>query len=58
MIAVFFLPPLFGIAGIVLGAIAVRKGERLGWWAVGVSIAGLVLGLILGAVVFQATTTG
>ncbi|MFP8884163.1 hypothetical protein [Streptomyces barkulensis] len=52
-VAFLFCPPLFGIAGIICGAIATSKGERLGKTALGVSIAGLVVGMILGFVVFQ-----
>lgn len=48
-IAFAFLPPLFGIAGIILGSFAVKKGNKqLGWAAVGISIAGFVVGIILG----------
>lgn len=53
-IAVFFLPPLFGIAGIVCASIAMVKGDALGKWALAASIVGLVLGMILGYVVLQA----
>jgi hypothetical protein len=51
-IAVVFCPPGFGIAGIVLGIIGNSKGERLGKVAIIVSAVGLVLGLVLGAIVF------
>jgi hypothetical protein len=52
-IALFFCPPLFGIAGIVCGAVASSKGERLAGTAIGVSIVGLVGGIILGMLFFQ-----
>lgn len=52
-VAFIFCPPGFGIAGIVCGAIAKSKGERLATTALGVSIAGLVVGLLLGVLVFQ-----
>ncbi|WP_031508884.1 hypothetical protein [Streptomyces megasporus] len=52
-VAFLFCPPLFGIAGIICGAIAKSKGERLATAALGVSIAGLVGGMILGFVLFQ-----
>lgn len=52
-VAFIFCPPGFGIAGIVCGAIAKSKNERLANVALGVSIAGLVVGLILGFVVFR-----
>ncbi|THA23910.1 hypothetical protein E4198_03445 [Streptomyces sp. RKND-216] len=50
-----FCPPLFGIGGIVCGVIANSKGERLAKVAIGVSAAGLVIGMIIGFVVFQGT---
>ncbi|MTE21482.1 hypothetical protein F0L17_20675 [Streptomyces sp. TRM43335] len=52
-VAFFFCPPLFGIAGIVCGVIANSKGERLAKTAIGVSVAGLVLGMILGFFLFR-----
>ncbi|WP_410535894.1 hypothetical protein [Streptomyces sp. KL2] len=52
-VAFLFCPPLFGIAGIVCGVIANSKGERLAKTAIGVSAAGLVVGVILGIVAFQ-----
>ncbi|MFH0241817.1 hypothetical protein ACGRHY_05105 [Streptomyces sp. HK10] len=52
-VAFLFCPPLFGIAGIICGAVANSKGERLGKTAIGVSVAGLVGGMILGFVAFQ-----
>lgn len=53
VVALVILPPVFGIAGIVLGVIALRKHERLGGVALGVSIVGLVAGMIIGALVFS-----
>lgn len=53
-VAFLLLPPLFGLAGIVLGIIAMVRKERLGWVALVVSIAGLIGGMVIGAVVFSA----
>jgi hypothetical protein len=37
--SLFLLPPAFGVAGVVLGAWAVRRGERrLGWIAIVLSV--------------------
>jgi hypothetical protein len=55
-IAVLILPPVFGIAGIVLGAVGRSKGDReLGKWAIIASIAGMILGFVLGAIVLSAS---
>ena len=54
-IAFLFLPIVLGPAGIVCGALSMRRGERLGKIGLAVSIAGLVIGLILGAVAFNAS---
>jgi hypothetical protein len=50
-VAFLFLPPLFGILGIVFGAVSWSKGNTLGRTATFVSIAGLILGMIIGAIV-------
>ncbi|HZF88357.1 MAG TPA: hypothetical protein VE546_15975 [Streptomyces sp.] len=52
-VAFLFCPPLFGIAGIICGVVAKSKGERLAPTAIGLSIAGLIGGMILGFVLFQ-----
>lgn len=57
-VALFFCPPLFGIGGIVCGAVANSKGERLASTAIGVSIVGLVGGIILGFVFFRGMYSG
>lgn len=51
-VAFVFCPLGFGIAGIVCGAIAHSKGQRLAGTAIGVSIAGLVGGIVIGLLVF------
>jgi hypothetical protein len=52
-VAFLFCPPLFGVAGIICGAIAKSKGERLASIALGVSIAGLVIGMLIGLLLFE-----
>lgn len=47
-IAFLFCPPLFGIAGLILGGVAMGKKERLAKWALIVSGLGLVVGIIIG----------
>ncbi|WP_250445554.1 hypothetical protein [Actinotalea sp. C106] len=53
-IAVLFLPIVLGPVGIVLAVVAIVRKERLGKIALGVAIAGTILGMVLGAVVFSA----
>lgn len=57
-VGVIFCPPGFGIAGIVCGVIGKSRGERLAPTAIGVSIAGLVVGLALGFLVFNGMYIG
>lgn len=52
-IAFFFCPPGFGIAGIICGAVAQSKGQRLAGTAIGISVAGLVGGIVLGFLFFK-----
>ena len=52
VIAFLFLPIVFGPAGLICGAIAKSKGEPKAVVAMIVSGAGLVLGMILGVLVF------
>ncbi|MBM3743788.1 MAG: hypothetical protein FJW46_05780 [Actinobacteria bacterium] len=47
-IAFLFLPILFGPAGIGFAVAAMIKKEKLGGAAIGVSVAGTVLGMIFG----------
>lgn len=55
VLAVLFLPIVFGPIGIVLGIIARTKGERLATIAIIVAAAGMVLGFILGAIILSNT---
>jgi hypothetical protein len=49
VIAVLFLPIIFGLAGIILSIIGYATGDRaLGKWAIVVSVVGTVLGFVLG----------
>ncbi|AXK35171.1 hypothetical protein DVA86_23540 [Streptomyces armeniacus] len=57
-VAFIFCPPGFGIAGIICGVVANSKGERLAGTAIGVSIAGLVVGMVLGFLVFRSMYSG
>lgn len=56
-IAFLFCPPLFGLAGLVLGAVARSKGEPKANVALTVSAIGLVVGMIVGALLFSAGGT-
>lgn len=51
--AVFLLPPLFGLAGAVLGILAYTKDRRLGTLCIVVSLVAMGLGMALG--IFVAT---
>ena len=52
IIALGIFPPLFGIIGIILGAIGASRGESKGARAIGVSVMGLIFGMIIGAFIF------
>jgi hypothetical protein len=54
-IAVIFLPIVFGPAGIICAGVAISKGDRLGKPALAVAVVGMIVGFILGAVVFAAS---
>ena len=54
VIALVFLPIVIGPLGAVLGYVGYRKGDPLGRWAMIASIAALVLGMVLGFIVFNA----
>jgi hypothetical protein len=58
VVAIFFVPPLFGLLGIVLGYLARKyEEEQLGMYAIITGIAGLVIGIFL-AVVISGQTLG
>lgn len=50
-IGFLFFPVVIGVAGIVFSAVAKSKGENNANLALGISIAGTVLGMIVGAAV-------
>ncbi len=52
-IALLFFPIVFGVAAIVLAAIALSKRQRLAKVALGVAIAATVIGMVLGAIVMS-----
>lgn len=53
IVAIFIAPIIVGPIGIVLAVVARSKGEPRWTWGLGVAIAGMVIGLILGAIVAQ-----
>jgi hypothetical protein len=55
VIALFFLPPFFAVAAVVLGVIGATQGDKpLGWYAVAAGVAGGIIGMVIGAIVFSA----
>ncbi|WP_434590962.1 hypothetical protein [Streptomyces sp. A5-4] len=57
VVALFFCPPLFGILGLVFGGIAKSKDEPLAVTGLIVAGVGLVLGMLLGVMVFSSMST-
>ena len=54
-LAVLFFPPLFGLAGLVLGVIGGVLGDRpLGWYAAAAGVVGGALGMLLAALILNA----
>ena len=53
VVAVVFLPIVFGIGAIILAAVALSKKERLAKVAMVVAVVGTIGGFILGAVVYS-----
>ncbi|WP_067816708.1 hypothetical protein [Nocardia inohanensis] len=52
-ISLIFCPPLFGIAGIVLGIIGHTKGEPLGKWAAIAAGVCMILGFVIGYLIID-----
>lgn len=50
VVALLFCPLLLGPAGIVLGVLALRRGESLAKVGIGVAVGGMIGGFIIGAV--------
>jgi hypothetical protein len=54
VVAILFLPPLFGLAALVLGVIGGALGDRpLGWYAAGAGVIGAVIGMVLAYAMIQ-----
>lgn len=53
VIAVLFCPILFGPAGIVLGIVGHNKGESLGKWAAIASGITMIIGFLVGFLIFN-----
>jgi hypothetical protein len=48
VVAILFVPPVFGLAGVVLGIVGATLGDRpLGWYAAGAAVLGLLIGEVL-----------
>jgi hypothetical protein len=52
VIALGIFPPLFGIIGIILGAVGASRGESKGAWTIGFCALCIAVGMYIGAVVF------
>lgn len=44
----FLFGILLGIPGLICGIVGAAKGNRLGWWAIGVSIVATIAGIAVG----------
>lgn len=53
-VALFFIPIVFGPAAIILGLVGRSKGDPLGTWAAVAGGVALVVGIVLGMMVFNA----
>ena len=54
VVAVLFLPPVFGVAALVLGIVGGALGDRpLGWYAAAAGVVGAVLGVLLSYVILH-----
>ena len=49
VVSLFFAPIIFGVAAIVLGIIAYRKGDPLGMWAAVAGVVGMIAGFAFAA---------
>lgn len=56
VVAVLILPIVFGPIGLVLGFVARSRGESLATVAIAVAAVGMVLGFVLGALLFSASS--
>ena len=55
-ISLLFFPIILGPAGIICAAVAMSKGDPLARWALGVAIAGMVLGFVIGYLYYESLT--
>jgi hypothetical protein len=47
-VAILLLPPIFGLAALVLGIVGGALGDRpLGWYAAAAGVIGAVVGMVL-----------
>ncbi|MEV5767232.1 hypothetical protein AB0L34_22085 [Micromonospora sp. NPDC052213] len=54
VIAILFLPPLFGLVGLILGIVGAVLGDKpLGWYAAVASVAGAIIGMVIGAALYN-----
>jgi len=54
VIAIFFLPPLFGLVGLLLGIVGAVLGDKpLGWYAAAAGVVGGVLGMIIAYAIYR-----
>ncbi len=55
VVAILFLPPVFGLAALILGVVGGALGDRpLGWYAAASGVVGAVIGMILAYAVLRA----
>jgi hypothetical protein len=52
-LSLLILPLPLGIAGLVCGIVGVTKGNRLGYWAIGVSIICAAAGMAIGIAILS-----
>ncbi|GAA4698428.1 hypothetical protein [Nocardioides nanhaiensis] len=55
VVAVLFFPIVFGPLGLILGGIGKSRGEKLSTIALVVAAVGMVVGFLLGALVYSST---
>ncbi|SBT38045.1 hypothetical protein GA0070621_0292 [Micromonospora narathiwatensis] len=54
VVAIFFLPPLFGLVGLLLGIVGAVLGDKpLGWYAAAAGVVGGVLGMIIAYAIYR-----
>jgi hypothetical protein len=48
VVAILFVPPVFGLAAVILGLVGGALGDRpRGWYAAAAGIVGMVIGMVL-----------